>query len=185
MRRLFIATPVVLDDYYVNLNRNLQRQLQNDKITWVASPLQHLTLRFLGQTPEEQIPKLKRIMNDVANSTSSFTLEMNKMGVFGSRYAPSVIWLGFNKFTHFVDLFNKMEPRLLDSGFEPNHGNVVPHLTLGRVKETKSKAFFWEMIEKNKPDHIQKVPVDAITLFQSRLQPTGPVYTPLYTAKLK
>lgn len=185
MKRLFIATAVELDEYYMNLSQRLRLQLQNDKIVWVASPLQHLTLRFLGQTPDKLISQIKRAMNDVANDSQAFALNMDKMGVFGSKYAPSVIWLGFNEFAPYKSLFEKMEEQIINMGFEPNHGNLVPHLTLGRVKETQSKPYFWEIIEKNKPTHIQKVPVNSITLFQSHLQPTGPIYTPLHTARLK
>lgn len=185
MKRLFIATKIELDERYFALMKNLQRQLAGDKIVWVDSKLQHLTLRFLGQTPDEQIPKLKRIMNDVANHNTSFSMEMDKLGVFGSRYAPSVLWLGFNEFELYRQLFEQLEAKILDLGFEPNHGNVVPHITLGRIKETQSKKFFWEIIEKNKPDFRQAISIEEITLYQSRLQPTGPIYTPLHTARLK
>lgn len=185
MKRLFIATKIELDERYFNVMRSLQKQLAGDKIVWVDSKLQHLTLRFLGQTPEEQIPKLKKIMNDVANHSNAFSMEMNKLGVFGSRYAPSVIWLGFNEFEPYRQLFDQMETKILDLGFEPNHGNVVPHITLGRIKETQSKKFFWEIIEKSKPDFSQTISIEEITLYQSRLQPTGPIYTPLHTARLK
>lgn len=185
MKRLFIATKIELDERYFTLMKNLQRQLAGDKIVWVDSKLQHLTLRFLGQTPEEQIPKLKRIMNDVANHNTSFSMKMDKLGVFGSRYAPSVLWLGFSEFELYRQLFDQLETKILDLGFEPNHGNVVPHITLGRIKETQSKKFFWEIIEKNKPDFTQTISIEEITLYQSRLQPTGPIYTPLHTARLK
>ncbi len=185
MKRLFIATKIELDERYFVLMKNLQRQLVGDKIVWVDSKLQHLTLRFLGQTPDAQITQLKRIMNDVANNNFAFSMEMNKLGVFGSRYAPSVLWLGFDEFELYRQLFEQLEAKILDLGFEPNHGNTVPHITLGRIKETQSKKFFWEIIEKNKPTFSQTITIKEITLFQSRLQPTGPIYTTLHTAKLK
>ena len=185
MKRLFIATKIELNEQYMSLLRQLQRQLSGDRIVWVDSQLQHLTLRFLGQTPDSQIPQLKKAMNEVANQTQAFTLNMDKLGVFGSKYAPSVIWLGFSAFEAYKILFEKMEERILELGFEPNHGNLVPHITLGRIKETQSKKYFWQVIEKNKPDFVQSFPITEITLYQSRLQPTGPIYTPLHTAELR
>ena len=185
MKRLFIATKIELNEQYMSLLRQLQRQLSGDRIVWVDSQLQHLTLRFLGQTPDSQIPKLKKAMNEVANQIQAFTLEMDKLGIFGSKYAPSVIWLGFSEFEAYKVLFEKMEERILDLGFEPNHGNLVPHITLGRIKETQSKKYFWQVIEKNKPDSTQPFPIAEITLYQSHLQPTGPIYTALHTAKLR
>jgi 2'-5' RNA ligase len=181
MKRLFIATKIELNEQYMSLLRQLQQQLAGDRIVWVDSQLQHLTLRFLGQTPDAQIPKLKKAMNEVANHTQAFTLNMDKLGIFGSKYAPSVIWLGFSEFEAYKMLFETMEERIIDLGFEPNHGNLVPHITLGRIKETQSKKYFWQVIEKNEPDFTQSFPITEITLYQSRLQPTGPIYTPLHT----
>ena len=185
MKRLFIATKVELNEQYMNLLRQLQRQLSGDKIVWVDSQLQHLTLRFLGQTADDRIPKLKKMLNEVANQTQDFTLSLDKLGIFGSKYAPSVIWLGFSEFEAYKMLFEKMEERILDLGFEPNHGNVVPHITLGRIKETQSKKYFWKVFENNYPSFSQSIPINEITLFQSRLQTTGPIYTPLHTANLR
>lgn len=185
MKRLFIATKIELEQPFLDLEQNLKRYLANDKIVWVEGKLQHITHRFLGQTPDAQIPKLKQILNNISHDFNAFNLEMNKLGVFGSRYAPSVIWLGFEEFGAYLSLFNDLERQLLDLDFDPNHGNVVPHITLGRVKETQSRKYFWEIIDKNQPQFSQQISIAEIILYQSRLQPTGPIYTPLYTVKLR
>jgi len=185
MKRLFIATKIELNEQYMSLMRQLQRQLSGDKIVWVDSQLQHLTLRFLGQTPDNQIPILKNTLNEVARQTQVFTLNLDKLGIFGSKYAPEVLWLGFSEFELYVNLFKTMEKHLLALGFEPNHGNVVPHITLGRIKETQSKKFFWKVFEQNQPTFSQCIPINEITLFQSHLQTAGPIYKPLFTANLK
>ena len=185
MKRLFIATKVELNEQYMSLTRQLQRQLSGDRIVWVDSQLRHLTLRFLGQTPDYQIPKLKKILNEVANQTQAFTLNMDKLGIFGSQYAPSVLWLGFSTFEPYRQLFENLENQLLKLGFDPNQGNVVPHITLGRIKETQSKKYFWKVFENCQPAFSQNIPINEITLFQSHLQPTGPIYKALHTAYLK
>ena len=185
MKRLFIATKVELNEQYISLMRQLQRQLSGDKIVWVDSQLQHLTLRFLGQTPDNQIPILKKTMDEVANQSQAFILNLDKLGIFGSKYAPEVLWLGFSEFEPYQQLFEKMENRLLDLGFEPNHGNVVPHITLGRIKETQSKKYFWKVFENNYPTFSQSISINEITLYQSHLQTTGPIYKTLHTAYLK
>lgn len=181
MKRLFIATKIELNKQYMSLLRHLQQQLACDRIVWVDSQLQHITLRFLGETPDAQIPKLKKAMNEVANQTQAFTLSMDKLGIFGSKYAPEILWFGFSEFEAYKMLFERMEERILDLGFKPNYGNVVPHITLGRIKETQSKKYFWKVFENNQPDFTQSVPITEITLYQSHLQPTGPIYTPLHT----
>lgn len=185
MKRLFIATKIELNEQYVQLIRQLQLKLAGDRIVWVNGQLQHLTLRFLGQTPDNQIPILKNTLHEVAQQTQAFTLNLDKLGVFGSKYAPEVLWLGFSEFEPYLSLFNSMEERLSALGFEPHHGNVVPHITIGRIKETQSKKYFWKVFEQNQPSFFQHIPINEITLYQSRLQTSGPIYTALDSAKLK
>lgn len=184
MKRLFIATKIELNEQYISLMRQLQSQLSGDRIVWVDNKLQHLTFRFLGQTPDCQIPKIKKMLNEIANQTPFFSLNMDKLGVFGSKYAPSVLWLGFSAFEPYRQLFEKMEICLLDLGFEPNQGNIVPHITMGRIKEIQSKKYFWKVFEKNQPTFSQVIPINEMTLYQSRLESSGPVYTVIHTSKL-
>lgn len=185
MKRLFIATQITLNESYLNLIACLKSGCRHDDIVWVNHDLQHLTLRFLGATPENQIPALKEMLGKIVADTQSFSLEMNKLGVFGSRYAPSVIWLGFNEFEPFSNLFNTVESELCKLGFQPNYGNFVPHITAGRVKKVDSKKRFWELIEKSQPESSQLLDIKEISLIQSHLTTQGPVYKVLDSYMLK
>ncbi|MEG1555728.1 MAG: 2'-5' RNA ligase family protein, partial [Bacteroidales bacterium] len=98
MKRLFIATTIKLDENYLQLRRQLKARTNYDSIVWVEDALQHITLRFLGKTPDEKIPLVIEMLKKTAVSTSAFSMVMDKLGVFGSRYAPTTIWLGFNQF---------------------------------------------------------------------------------------
>ncbi|MEG1555286.1 MAG: 2'-5' RNA ligase family protein, partial [Bacteroidales bacterium] len=68
--------------------------------------------------------------------------------------------------------------------FEPNHGNFVPHITLGRIKKVDDKKHFWKLIDTSKPDFTQVISIDEIILFQSKLTPSGPLYKVIETFSL-
>lgn len=176
MKRLFVAVDVRLSEPFQVLSAQLKQQLCLDKIVWVDANLHHLTLRFLGQTPEPYILPLKQALTKLAAENHAFSLEMNKLGVFGSKHSPQVIWLGFQDFESFRQLFLQMEPQLSAIGFEPNYGNFVPHLTLGRIKQIQNKKRFWELVTALQPKESQVVRVDSLLLIQSRLTPQGPIY---------
>lgn len=176
MKRLFVAVDVRLSEPFLVLSAQLKQQLCLDKIVWVDANLHHLTLRFLGQTPEPYILPLKQALTKLAAENHAFSLEMNKLGVFGSKHSPQVIWLGFQDFESFRQLFLQMEPQLSAIGFEPNYGNFVPHLTLGRIKQIQNKKRFWELVTALQPKESQIVRVDSLLLIQSRLTPQGPIY---------
>lgn len=176
MKRLFVAVDVRLSEPFQVLSAQLKQQLCLDKIVWVNANLRHLTLRFLGQTPEPYILPLKQALTKLAAENHAFSLEINKLGVFGSKHSPQVIWLGFQDFEPFRQLFLQLEPQLSAIGFEPNYGNFVPHLTLGRIKQIQNKKRFWELVTALQPKESQVVRVDSLLLIQSRLTPQGPIY---------
>ncbi len=185
MKRLFIATKITLGAEYQQLVAQLKQELRHDDIIWVKNEVQHLTLRFLGATPDSQIPGIKRALEEVCRESTPFYLDLNKLGAFGSRYKPDVLWLGFNEFFFYKQLFEKLETRLLDLGLEPAYGNFVPHITLGRVKHVINKQRFWKSVEKLSPTVSQMLPITEMTLYQSFLHKDGPEYKPLATYKLK
>lgn len=176
MKRLFVAVDVRLSEPFQVLSAQLKQQLCLDKIVWVNANLHHITLRFLGQTPEPYILPLKQALTKLAAENHAFSLEINKLGVFGSKHSPQVIWLGFQDFEPFRQLFLQLEPQLSAIGFEPNYGNFVPHLTLGRIKQIQNKKRFWELVTALQPKESQVVRVDSLLLIQSRLTPQGPIY---------
>jgi len=180
MKRLFIAVNIELSNEFQALTQQLRNDLRNDDIVWVKNNLQHLTLRFLGETPETKIEPITNILSSIANSTQVFDLQLDKMGVFGSKYAPTVLWYGFSEFSLFKNLFENLEKELLQIGFQGNYGNFVPHITVGRIKKVDNKKRFWETIEKRQPHFSQTISIHHLSLVQSKLTNEGPVYKTLF-----
>jgi len=179
MKRLFIAVEIELSDKFQSLTQQLKTDFRNDEIVWVKSELQHLTLRFLGETPDLQIQPIAKALSIVANTTQPFELQLDKMGVFGSKYAPTTLWYGFSEFSPFKKLFENLEKELLQIGFQENYGNFVPHITVGRIKKVDNKKHFWETTEKHQPQFSQAIPVCQLKLIQSKLSSEGPTYKTL------
>jgi len=179
MKRLFIAVDIEWSEQFQTLTQQLHLDLRNDEIVWVKSGLQHLTLRFLGETPETKIEPLANALSTLANTTQPFELQLDKIGVFGSKYAPATLWYGFSEFSLFKALFEKLEKELSLIGFSTNYGNFVPHITIGRIKKVDNKKRFWETIEKRQPPFSQTIPVHQFKLIQSKLTNDGPIYKTL------
>lgn len=182
MKRLFVAVPVQLSVSFTDIISKLQKEFARDQIVWVKPELQHLTLRFLGQTPDSRLDALKVTLRELSANSVPFELILDKIGVFGSRYAPTTLWFGFSHFEPFRTLFDHLEPKLKSIGFEPNYGNFVPHLTVGRIKRIDQKKKFTEQISTLQDAIIpQTIKIDHIDLIRSKLLPSGPQYTTLET----
>lgn len=185
MKRLFIATPIIpLSAEIQKISADLRFRLRHDEIVWVKDDVRHLTLRFLGATPPQKIPDIRQALADACAHHQPFSLTINKIGVFGSRYAPEVIWLGFEHFEPFKNLFDQLEPKLEAYGFEPNYGNFVPHITLGRIKSLHDKHKFWESIDAVPKKFEQNLEISSLNLYQSFLHKDGPEYKSLFTVSL-
>ena len=185
MKRLFIAIPITLDSEFVALTDHLKAHTGYDHIVWTEAKVQHLTLRFLGETPDPQIEPLIASMGQILKNVHRFQLTIDKLGVFGSHYKPTTLWLGFQDFEVLKQLHERIEDVLPTVGFEADHGNFVPHITLGRIKNLANKNKFWQLFEQSQPAHQQTIDVKQIILYRSKLRPEGPVYTEMAHWDLK
>jgi 2'-5' RNA ligase len=78
-----------------------------------------------------------------------------------------------------IQFQNQLEASLEKVGFQTEGRSFHPHLTLGRVRSSHGKGALAAKIEKYREEDVGTFQVERVTLFQSDLKPSGPVYTPL------
>jgi 2'-5' RNA ligase len=54
----------------------------------------HVTLAFLGNTPDERLQEVVAAAKEAATAASPFTLAFGRAGRFPERGRPRVVWLG-------------------------------------------------------------------------------------------
>ncbi len=179
MKRLFLAIPIkTTDNGFIPLLDGLKRQLGHEKrINWVRPNHIHLTLKFIGNTHPNDIPKIIDELNEMFKRHKSFTMDFNRTGIFGSRYAPRVLWLGMqNTPQELLDLEEDTLTSFDKLGFLRDRQNFVPHITLGRIKELCEKQYFQKIVAGIEQKSYIKQEVNEIILYQSILQPEGAFY---------
>jgi RNA 2',3'-cyclic 3'-phosphodiesterase len=185
MKRLFAAIKINPDKAFLDQLLKLNSQLRHEKIKWVEEHNIHVTLKFFGETEEERIPEITRVMEGVAADTNVFSFSLQKLGVFGSSYDPRVIWAGIEPYADLASIMKILRDKLNVIGYKPDRQNVVPHLTLGRINFLKDKKLFQQIIDQNKGISSQEIKVDRFILFESILKKEGPVYLALKTFRLR
>ncbi|HSN50562.1 MAG TPA: RNA 2',3'-cyclic phosphodiesterase [Bacteroidales bacterium] len=181
MKRLFAALKITPDELFMEQFRDMKLALGYEKIKWVEENNIHVTLKFFGDTEEAKIPGIIGVLEKTARSTHSFTFLLNTLGIFGSSYDPKVVWIGIEPFETLRKLMNDVHEDLRSIGFEPDRQNLVPHLTLGRIKFLKDKRLFREILEEHKLLHSGKMTAREFHLYESILRKEGPLYTSLAT----
>ena len=188
MKRLFLAIPIKTNDNgFIPLLEGLRRQLAHEKrINWVKPEHIHLTLKFIGNTPNEDIPKIIDGVGEMLQNHKSFTMDFNRTGIFGSRYAPRVLWLGMqNTPQELYDLEEDTLSTFDKLGYLRDRQNFVPHITLGRIKELCEKQYFQKIVAATEQKSYIRQEVNEIILFQSILRPEGAFYKEIKKFELR
>lgn len=175
-KRLFIAIPVRPEALLLSKRAFLISNLQEEKINWVKEENFHLTLKFIGKTQAKQILEIIKTLEHCALQTDAFSMQLNRIGIFGSAYHARVVWAGISENEPLNKLHNRLVQDLEKIGFPSDRQNFVPHFTLGRIKNIKHKDHFKNVMDKLEKDFIQETQVSAFVLYESILTPEGPIY---------
>jgi 2'-5' RNA ligase len=170
--RLFIA--VNFSDEVKSRLLKIQEQLksQSSRGNFTRPENLHLTLAFLGETPETQLEKLYDILEGI--QSSPFTIPFNRTGCF--THSKKELWwigadTGSSKLPLLKAIHEQLLSRLLEEGFPADTRPFNAHITLGReIKHTKP-------IILDCPE--TTVQVDHISLMNSEHLKTDLTYTEL------
>ena len=183
--RVFVAVDIGAD-----IRAELGRQIQalkntHPKIKWVTPEHIHLTLAFLGETPEERLAEINMAMDAVAEARAVFSCEVKGLGWFGSPQSPRVVWAGMHEDPALVVLQSAVAEALRQLGFVPEDRAFHPHLTLGRVKSSRDGAVLAPILSGREDVVFGEMRVDRILVMRSQLRPQGPEYSVLHEAALR
>jgi RNA 2',3'-cyclic 3'-phosphodiesterase len=143
----------------------------------------HLTLKFLGDTPREQIDEIKKAIQLATVNVPAHEIELIGLGAFPNAARPSVVWVGIRPADHLKQIAADLDRLLEPLGFVAEARGFHPHLTLARVKGPASGL--GELILEGRDVPFGKTTVAGVELYQSELTPTGSRYTSLAKAPLR
>ena len=177
--RAFIAVKISqeIQDKLAGIQDKLKQA--DAQVSWVNPNNIHLTLKFLGDIQETQIPAILEAMTASAKTVSPFSMQIGYAGAFPNLSFPRVIWIGVtdDEQGSLKALEADLSPRLETLGFQEEGGRFQPHLTLGRVRSQKKKSTLFRAIEGIVNIWVGVSPVDALYLIRSELRSTGSEYT--------
>jgi len=136
MTRTFIALELdeSLQRFLGNVIHRLAQQLPS--VRWVKPSGIHLTLAFLGELSDEQLPAAKQAADAAAQQITPFEFRLKELGMFGSQRQPRVIWMGIEESSgNLFRLHGVLNRELELRGFEVDSRPFSPHLTLARIKQ--------------------------------------------------
>lgn len=154
-------------------------------VRWVDAAQIHLTLKFLGEVPEADLPAVSEAINEVAKRFAPFELTVRGTGCFPPGGAARVLWVGIEESSGALGrLREACESALAGLGFAREGREFRPHLTLGRIREARRSAEIRAAVRAEAAFCAGTQRADSIVLFQSILSPAGARYHALWRALL-
>lgn len=183
--RTFVAIKIQAEKELLNQLEQFKQIFKQDKINWVNADNFHLTIRFIGNTTREQLYKLVEKLDRVGEVNQSFQFELKGTGSFSKKGKPRVLFVKISDSESLAALVPSVEKAVVGCGFHEELKPFRPHLTLGRIKHLESRTRSFSIVDELKNVEYQNVQVTEFVLYQSILQPEGPIYKPINTFKLK
>ena len=188
--RLFVALDI--DD---NIREKITRFLDGvrgfaPEGRWVRPESLHVTLKFIGEKPEEEVERIKLALGTI----EAGVVEMNirGYGFFPSARAPRVFWIGIEADPSLASLAARVDEKLAAMDIPKEEHAFNAHLTLARSgggsgsprwrKGDRPNRSFQRLQEKLSAlpaPEFGKMAAREFFLYQSRTSPSGSRYTKL------
>jgi len=183
--RTFVAI-LITDDLRRNISE-VQARLKKlaPDVKWVAPKNFHVTLKFLGNILEDDLPDVYDAVEEAAKMLAPFDLSLEGLGAFPSPLKAKVVWVGIKDGRDkLIALASAVENNLADLGYEKEDRPFAAHITIGRVRQSKFLAKLAEGIDKVDSDDLGTQQVLSVAVMQSEILREGPIYSPLKLIKL-
>lgn len=176
--RLFIAATFPTDVLRALNERVACLKTKLPPASWVRPETQHLTFAFLGEQEEAVVARIS------IDAGKSFEAALEGCGFFPNRRHARVGWVGVTPDEAFLALAARVREGVTSAGIEAERNEFKPHLTVMRMREHWPPLAI-ETFEKGLRDY-RSAPfaVREVTLYSSRLHPSGAIHTPLRTFPL-
>jgi 2'-5' RNA ligase len=149
----------------------------SDAVRWTRAEAMHVTLRFLGATPEDRVGPLTMALQREAAALEPFTVQLGALGGFPHARRPRVVFLELDDAPAgaLAEHAGAAERAALAAGFAPETRPFRGHLTLGRRREHRRRL----RIPDGERSEAAPFAVASVVLFRSQLSSAGSTYTPL------
>jgi 2'-5' RNA ligase len=200
--RTFIAIelPRDLRARIVEYIDKLRRELPDVRASWLREDNLHLTLKFLGDVPVADIPKLSHAVEAAAHTVNPFELVVGECGAFPPHGQPKVLWIGVSEppavaggpdtqasslqrahapgaqVSSLHYLYSALEDECSAAGFPRDDRPFHPHLTIARLRSPKGTRPLADL-HKRLGFPPQSFIVSEVFVFRSELLKEGSKHT--------
>ena len=164
----------------------LRRIVPEARASWTREHNLHLTLKFLGNVPVAEIPKLSDAIERAVTGISRFELTVAGCGVFPPKGKPNVLWIGISEPPAVAGgrtdglriLHERIEDECAAADFPREQRAFHPHLTIARLRKTGGERRLGEAHQSFEFPS-ETFSIYEVIVFKSELLREGSKHTPI------
>ena len=173
-RRLFVGVPLPEDAAaaireVVDEVRAMPLPDGARDVRWVRLDGLHLTLRFLGPTPEQlETPSMAAVETVAREAAGAIRIELSGSGTFPPGRRPRTLWIGVSDGVDALsELAAATDAALVEAGWQPDGRPFRPHLTLARSDGVAVGRMVADRLAAAMADRRIRATIDRVGLFES------------------
>jgi 2'-5' RNA ligase len=148
-------------------------------VKWIPAENLHLTLKFLGKTPESVIIPITEVLGKKMLSYSPFYITISHVGCFPDRRRPRILWIGADQAEVMKEMHGDIENEMRQFGFSAESRAFHAHVTIGRVRSLNRVRPVIRKLDEYASHNFGTCEVRNISLIKSELSPAGARYKTL------
>ena len=154
-----------------------------ENVRWEEKDKLHLTLKFLGDINSEMIAAFSRSLEEIAGRHESLSLSFSEFGVFKRENKFKILWIGLKENPMLLQIVDEIESSFTKYGFEKEKRKFKSHITLLRFRGLEDSEKILSLTQVKLPEINFRA--NKVTLYESKLMPSGSVYRSLKNFYLK
>lgn len=166
------------EDVRERLERLLMHLRPCAHLKWSPVYNLHVTLKFIGEWPEEKLPALEAALRAVL-PRDPIPAEVTGLGWYPNPHHPRVFWAGVQGGEELPKLVKDIDAATGPLGIAPEDRMFNAHLTLARIKEPAPLQALRSAIAQLESVEFGSFSVDRFYLFRSQPGSAGSIYTKL------
>ena len=176
--RLFTGI-ALSDDIVNNLSRLIERLRPAAHLRWSAPYNLHITTKFIGEFPEEQLEELKRSLGILSNRRP-VPIAIQGLEWLPNPHSPRILFAAVQSGPELAALAAESEEITAQYGIPRERRDFRPHLTLARIKDPGVPlAPLRQAIAALDSTEFGAFVAPGFCLYLSRTGPAGSIYTQL------
>ena len=145
-----------------------------DVIIWIPPDNIHLTLCFLGNISDQDIPHISQTLENCITS-KYFKIKIESTGVFPSANFPKILWIGIGKGADdLTSLQQDIEISVRKFKGIYRREKFMPHITIARIRRSRRKIDVLPFL--NTVYSPIELDINSICFYESILLPEGAQY---------